>query len=115
MTGAPQIPATIAMTPAAAKLHDADAIVHPGQAAALDLTVFISCYNEALYIARTIDTVRAALAELNFSYEIIVIDDCSKDNSPAIVEDYIASHPDERIRWRSSSIAWAVSATIGFR
>jgi hypothetical protein len=78
--------ADVIMTPAAERLHSADDAAAPGQHAPLDLTVFISCYNEEQYIVATIQTVRDALNEIgSISYEIIVIDDCSKDGSSALV------------------------------
>jgi len=102
----PEPPETaVIMTPAAMLLHDAQSILAPGRMAPLDLTIFVSCYNEAPYIVDTIDTVRAALAELDrLSFEIIVIDDCSSDGSPAIVADYIRAHPDDRILLRRNQV-----------
>jgi glycosyltransferase involved in cell wall biosynthesis len=105
MATAPPFTAKITMTPAAAQLHEAAAIQRPGHDTALDLTVFISCYNEKPYIAKTIDTVRAALAEVGrLTYEIVVIDDVSRDGSADIVEDYIRAHPDERIILRRNAV-----------
>ncbi len=98
MTLKPMVPPTFVMTPAASKLHDEQALARPGYDTPLDLTIFVSCYNESDYITRTLDTVRAALTQVGrLTYEIIVIDDVSKDGSAGIVEDYIRSHPDERI------------------
>ena len=58
-------PADVFMTPSAERLHGADgALAAAGQQAPLDLTVFISCYNEAPYILATIQTLRDALKEL---------------------------------------------------
>src|SRR6202030_2789666 len=86
-------PADVTMTPAAQKLHAAADVVSPGQQAPLDLTVFISCYNEQEFIVKTIETVRDALNEIGtISYEIIVVDDCSKDNSSETIKNYIAAH-----------------------
>lgn len=45
---------------------------------------------------------RSAAAEVGLDYEIIVIDDVSKDNSRELVADYIAAHPDERIVLRAN-------------
>ena len=48
---------------------------------------------------------RAALAEVGKSAtRLIVIDDCSKDRSADIVEDYIRTHPDERILLRHNKV-----------
>lgn len=63
-----------------------------------DITFFVACYNEQDNIALTLDNLRDTMSELSFSYEIIVIDDCSKDNSVGIVNDYIRTHTDASIR-----------------
>jgi glycosyltransferase involved in cell wall biosynthesis len=97
--------ADVVMTPAAARLHSADDVAAPGQQAPLDLTVFISCYNEEQYIIPTIQTICDALAEIGtISYEIIVVDDCSKDGSSALVRSYIAAHSDERVLLRINRV-----------
>lgn len=86
------------MTPTAREIHDEQAVVDPSHRAALDLTIFVSCYDEQDYILRTLDVVRAAVSEAgSLSYEMIVIDDCSKDRSADLVEEYIERHPRERI------------------
>ena len=45
------------------------------------LSVIIPVYNEELTIGNIIDRTKAALAQMGFSYEIIVVDDCSRDRS----------------------------------
>ena len=107
----PYIPVQISVTPAAAELHDAAGVSRPDlQPSILDLTVFVSCYNESQYIANTLDNVRTALAEVKkFAYEIIVIDDCSPDESPRVILDYLNRYPHERILFRRNlvNIGWA--------
>jgi len=96
-------PAEVTMTLAAARLHEGESILDPGQQAPLDLTVFVSCYNEQDYIVDTIETIRDALNEVGgIRYEIIVVDDCSRDRSSGIVKAYIAAHPDERVILRTN-------------
>ena len=82
---------------AAASLHNHQRLSAPYDEASLDLTVLVSCYNEAPYIIGTLDAVRSAATEAGLAYEIIVIDDASRDDSRRIVADYIAANPDERI------------------
>jgi dolichol-phosphate mannosyltransferase len=104
MAGMP-VSAEVAMTPAAAQLHDVATVLSPESAAAVDLTIFVSCYNEASYIIDTLETVRAALSDVaGISYEIIIIDDCSRDRSADLVKDYISRHPDARILLRRNKI-----------
>lgn len=98
-------PADIAMTPATASLHAAGEAANPGAQAPLDLTIFVSCYNEEEFIVATIEAVREALREVGrVSYEIIVVDDCSKDRSSEVVRSYITDHPDERLLLRTNKI-----------
>jgi glycosyltransferase involved in cell wall biosynthesis len=95
----------VAMTPAAAQHHDAASVADPARQGELDLTIFVSCYNEQDFIIQTLTTVREALAEVaNVSYEIVVIDDCSRDRSADLVEDYIRRHPDARILLRRNRL-----------
>jgi glycosyltransferase involved in cell wall biosynthesis len=95
--------ADVTMTPAAARLREREDVLAPGEHGLVDLTIFISCYNEQEFITATIDTVLEALGELDsISYEIIVVDDCSKDRSGEVVKNYIATHPDQRIILRSN-------------
>src|SRR5207247_1762411 len=61
-------------------------------------TVAISCYNEEAFVTDTIEHVIGALKATAHSYEIIVIDDVSKDNSVARIRSYMASHPEYLIR-----------------
>jgi glycosyltransferase involved in cell wall biosynthesis len=106
-----KIPAEVVMTPAAAELHDARSMLAPSSyEAPLDLSIFVSCYNEEPYIVATLETIRAALEELGgVRYEIIVIDDCSYDCSADLVEDYIRMHSAERILLRRNKVnrGWA--------
>src|SRR5215210_1439851 len=100
--GLQQWSADIAMSEEARQLHDSARLTDPSGAAPIDLTIFISCYNEAPYIIGTLDTVRAAAHEAGISFEIIVIDDGSRDNSRELVRDYIERHPDDRIVLRAN-------------
>src|SRR5580698_3836437 len=98
-------PVDVTMTPAARQLHAAEDVVAPGQQVPPDLTVFVSCYNEQEFIVKTIETVRDALNEIGtISYEIIIVDDRSKDSSSETVKNYIAAHPEERIVLRTNKV-----------
>lgn len=57
------------------------------------ITMFVACYNEAANIVTSLDTAIEALREVGCAWEIIVIDDGSRDDSPTIVRRYIAEHP----------------------
>ncbi len=66
--------------------------------APLDLTIVVPCLNEQYHIGPTLDTIVAAMLELPFSYEVIVVDDGSTDDTSKTVGSYIEAHPGLPIR-----------------
>lgn len=60
----------------------------------IDITVALTCYNEEKYIVDTLENAISALCEVGCSYEVIVIDDASRDDSVQRIKKYIESHPD---------------------
>jgi glycosyltransferase involved in cell wall biosynthesis len=64
------------------------------ESAELDLTLFVACYNEEQNITGTLDSIQDALKDLPLSYEIIVVDDASRDRSIEVVKEYTQRHPD---------------------
>ena len=63
-------------------------------AAECDLSLFVACYNEEEAILPTLQTVLAALNEVGCSYDIVVVDDASKDRSVPLIKQFIAEHPE---------------------
>ena len=63
----------------------------------VDITILITCYNEEELVTDTLDHVIAALRLAKRSYEIIVVDDVSRDNSVERIRNYIKNHPEEPI------------------
>jgi glycosyltransferase involved in cell wall biosynthesis len=94
--------AEIVMGPAAREFQDAGHLTSPYDEDPLDLTVFVSCYNEADYIIDTLQTIGSAAREVGLRHEIIVVDDGSTDNSRRLVADFITARPDERIVLRAN-------------
>lgn len=94
--------ADITLSEAAKNIHTPAKLTSPYDDAPLDLTIFVSCYNEADLIATTLETIRTVMLELPLTYEILVIDDVSKDNSREVVEAYIAAHPETNIVLRKN-------------
>lgn len=74
-------------TPAAAALQ---APVH--------LSLFVACYNEQDNIVGTLETLAGALEKTVPSYDIIVVDDASKDQSVPRIRKFMADHPQLPVR-----------------
>jgi len=60
----------------------------------LDLTMFVPCYNEEERITGTLETIKAAMAEIpDLSYEVIVVDDGSRDRTCEKVKAFQQQYP----------------------
>jgi glycosyltransferase involved in cell wall biosynthesis len=64
----------------------------------IDLTFVVPCLNEEKYIGATLTTVVAAMSELPYTYEVIVIDDGSTDGTVNVVSQYCDARPELPIR-----------------
>ena len=59
------------------------------------VTVGVASYNNATFLSETLDSI---LAQTYKNIEIIIVDDCSKDNSVQIARDWIDRHPNTNVR-----------------
>lgn len=57
----------------------------------IKVSVCIPTYNHESYIRNCLDSILAQ--ECNFDYEIIIGDDCSKDNNRIIIKEYVEKYP----------------------
>lgn len=76
------------------------------------VSIITPTYNCAMFIGRTIDSV---LAQTYQNWEMIIVDDCSRDNTKEIVEKYMAK--DERIKYYTleHNSGAAVARTIAMK
>jgi glycosyltransferase involved in cell wall biosynthesis len=61
-----------------------------------DLSFVIPCYNEQDNLRALVKAIADSVAPLNRSYEIVITDDCSQDNSWSVLKELAAADP--RIR-----------------
>lgn len=57
------------------------------------VSVIVCTYNQESTIARALDSI--LMQEVDFNYEIILADDCSKDRTPDICRTYASRYPDK--------------------
>jgi len=63
-----------------------------------DITFFVPCLNERENIINTIDTIISAISETDLTYEILIIDDNSTDDTFEVVENYVSEHSFNNMR-----------------
>ena len=63
------------------------------------LSIVIPAYNEERTIASILDRVIAASLPAGISKEIIITNDSSTDKTELVIQQYIDTHPDEKIRY----------------
>lgn len=57
-----------------------------------DVSLILPCYNEAEHFTKSVDRIIEVLDGTDFSWEILFIDDKSRDETPALIKNYIAGH-----------------------
>ena len=57
----------------------------------MKLSVFVVTYNQEQYIRQCLDSI--VMQKTNFEFEVIVGEDCSKDKTPDICDEYAAKYP----------------------
>lgn len=63
------------------------------------LSVVIPAFNESKTLPMVLDKIASVRLQHDISKEIIVVDDCSADNTQQVAERYIKEHPELNIRY----------------
>ena len=71
----------------------------------VDITFFVPCRNEENNIIAAIENIIAAVSDFNYSFEILVFDDNSADNSVGLIESYMKKHPDVDIALKKNEVS----------
>lgn len=76
------------------------------------LSILIPAFNEARTIELLLDKVRNVELSNNIMKEIIVVNDCSKDNTVEVVKNYISKYPNLDMRLFSQPVNMGKGAAI---
>ncbi len=69
----------------------------PGEPEVLDVTIVLPCFNEAAHVEQELDKITQAMDASRYSYELLVIDDKSTDNTLQVLERALPNYPHMRL------------------
>ena len=78
----------------------------------MKLSILIPAYNEEKTIHLILDKVLAVKLEGGFEKEIIIVNDCSTDNTAIVVKEYIDAHPGEDISFYEQAVNMGKGAAL---
>lgn len=58
----------------------------------------LACYNEGPVLVENVAAIIDVLDQCRWAYELVLIDDCSADATPALIRDIVAAYPDHQIK-----------------
>lgn len=76
------------------------------------LSIIIPCYNEAVTIAIILDKISDVELPYNIEKEIIVVNDCSKDDTELMIREYMEDNPGVPIRYFRQEINQGKGAAV---
>jgi polyisoprenyl-phosphate glycosyltransferase len=71
--------------------------VEEGEPNSLDVTIVLPCYNEQDHVLDELERISKAMDNSGFSYELLVIDDKSTDNTLEVLQDALPRFPQMRL------------------
>lgn len=83
--------------------------------ASVDLSLVIACYNEAGHIEKSLPELRAVLDRSGMSYELVIIDDCSQDDTVDVLRRLCDGREDVIFRAHEKNVGRGGTVAEGFR
>jgi glycosyltransferase involved in cell wall biosynthesis len=86
-----------------------------GQKEAVSISVFFPCYNEEGNVARTTEQALAVLKRLNADYEVIIVNDGSKDGTGRIADEIARRESKVKVVHHPTNRGYGAALQSGFR
>lgn len=87
----------------------------PANATTPDLSVVVACYMEEEHLVDSVAQLAATLDGLGRSYELVFVEDKSRDRTAAIVADLVAGRPERRAVYHEVNQGRGATVAEGFR
>jgi glycosyltransferase involved in cell wall biosynthesis len=79
-----------------------------------ELSYFFPVHNEAASVPGLVEEALATLPELAATFEIVIVDDGSKDETPGIADALAAAHPEVRAVHHPTNLGYGAALRSGF-
>jgi glycosyltransferase involved in cell wall biosynthesis len=81
------------------------------------LSLVLACYNEAEHLEASFAEIRDTFEQAKWAYEVVFVDDASRDRTPEILRRIVAAHPglDLRVLLHEANRGRGATVTDGFR
>lgn len=81
------------------------------------VTILVPTYNEADHIAKNLGLLHAHMSGLSdeYDWEILVIDDGSRDSTPEVVAEFVAANDRVRVKTHRANLGLGRALTTGFK
>lgn len=76
------------------------------------LSIIIPAYNEGATIHLILDQVKAVELIGGFTKEVIIVNDCSRDNTEEAIQRYVAANPELNIQYRKHAVNQGKGAAL---
>jgi len=80
-----------------------------------DISLVIACYNEASHIEKSLPELIAVLDKTGLGYELIIIDDCSQDNTADMLRNMYQDRDDVLLLAHKQNVGRGGTVAEGFR
>ncbi len=81
------------------------------------VSLVLACYNEAEHLESSVAEILDTLSPAGWPYEIVFVDDCSRDRTPSILREIVAANPalDLRLVLHEANRGRGATVSDGFR
>jgi len=87
----------------------------------IEISVVVPCYLEASHLRESVAELLAVMDASRWTYEVLFVNDCSPDDTGAILDEIVAAHPEHRLRkldhahnrGRGAAVATGAQASTG--
>jgi glycosyltransferase involved in cell wall biosynthesis len=80
----------------------------------IDLSLVVPCYNEAPHLAASTQSLLEVLDQTRYDYEVLFVDDCSKDETRAVIRSLCSQYPRCRFVFHEQNRGRGAAFKTGF-